>query len=1068
MTVVFSSRVCVTLGYTLLHSTWILSLICGAALLVMRKRRSNMEAMHSIGMGSLLLGAVVIAAWFIWGPVPAAPEISVGASVLHSETDTITASRQSVPGQILPARNFSMAAEQSARDSTDAPATAPHAALTAPASRIRPLPQVTELSAHQPDSLTQLAGWLAPAWLTGVCMLSFRWVVALQKTRRLALTSREGPAELSDRLTDSCRNWCGLENLQLLVSDAIRTPMVVGIFRAAIIVPAALISQLSPDQWDAVLVHELMHIRRRDAVTNLVQIFVETIFFYHPMVWAVGRQVRLARECCCDQMAIERTGKPLALGEALFLIEKHRTADRVNTREISTLVAAVGDGAPGATLIRIRRLLQTPVEAEQGNPGLADVLLIALLILSVLAGWPAINKSDDNLLPSPLAVVRGALSTKILKTIAAADDQSGKADPASPKPWEVSRIHDAATLRYHYLIHEAPPIPIQVPAVNGRVFRPDGQALPYATIASHTPRQWLRLNVPMPTSGPNRKASIEGRFELPQRNEPYRVLVTDKSGIASMSHEELIRAGGQIHLRPWAAARGTFILDGKPQAGQRIILRFNTLKWSFSRGGPRLTAEYKTITDENGQFQFPRVPPLPASAYVHDRALQRCISVEFRSGKTANINFGEGVNVSGRLPESVVADLAPVETQKSVVRLRPLSTPIPYPEALKSDKQAQEEWREKWSRTAEGFALSDRNFVLLNTNYYGTLQQNGEFVLTGIPPGDYDLLVYQGVMELLRREIRVGTKDFRVSVDPNRPNLRVVVVEPDGSPVKQALIAVYDRNNFQAGQPMDFERRTAVTDDYGKADLGPLPQDYVCVEVFPQRKLLDSSYAVIYRDTRFRQTRPLRYNVSIREAPAATTAERSELSLEFTLRKGLHINFTVEDDKSGEAIFWPEIYFRDQQQWWNFAIIDGGGQYDFVTVGPEISRVPMMVTASGYFSRQFQFDEQLTTDKEYDRQLTLRRAPKLRLTVLSADGTPAAHAQLSWKTLRRGLDSTRVLKQSTGADGTVTIDYPPGGEFKTMTVKHPTGTAILKIADLDLADADPERTFDVSIRLNAE
>ncbi|HMH23546.1 MAG TPA: M56 family metallopeptidase [Puia sp.] len=90
----------------------------------------------------------------------------------------------------------------------------------------------------------------------------------------------------------------------LLESEIVRVPMVVGFFKPVILIPFSLLSQLPPEQVEAILLHELAHIRRRDYFVNLIQSFAEILFFFNPGVLWISSLIREERENCCDDIAL--------------------------------------------------------------------------------------------------------------------------------------------------------------------------------------------------------------------------------------------------------------------------------------------------------------------------------------------------------------------------------------------------------------------------------------------------------------------------------------------------------------------------------------------------------------------------------------------------------------------------------------------------------------------------------------------------------------------------------------------------------------------------------------------
>ena len=103
-------------------------------------------------------------------------------------------------------------------------------------------------------------------------------------------------------------------------------PAVLGWFRPVVLLPVRALSGLTEEQIEAVIAHELAHIRRLDCLVNLFQIAAETLLFYHPAVWWVSQQIRTERENCCDDEAILIYGDAVNYARALTMMEEWRTA----------------------------------------------------------------------------------------------------------------------------------------------------------------------------------------------------------------------------------------------------------------------------------------------------------------------------------------------------------------------------------------------------------------------------------------------------------------------------------------------------------------------------------------------------------------------------------------------------------------------------------------------------------------------------------------------------------------------------------------------------------------------
>ena len=98
--------------------------------------------------------------------------------------------------------------------------------------------------------------------------------------------------------------------VRLLESAIAEVPVVIGYLKPVILIPAGLLANLPVDQVEAILLHELAHIRRADYLVNLLQTMVESLLFYHPAVWWISHVIRTEREHCCDDFVLARDTDP--------------------------------------------------------------------------------------------------------------------------------------------------------------------------------------------------------------------------------------------------------------------------------------------------------------------------------------------------------------------------------------------------------------------------------------------------------------------------------------------------------------------------------------------------------------------------------------------------------------------------------------------------------------------------------------------------------------------------------------------------------------------------------------
>jgi bla regulator protein BlaR1 len=105
------------------------------------------------------------------------------------------------------------------------------------------------------------------------------------------------------------------------LSEMVNVPVVIGYLKPVVLFPLALINQLDTDQVEAILIHELSHVRRNDFLLNLIKTAIETILFFNPFVWMAGRFIHIEREHACDDLVLKITGKPLNYAHALLKLE---------------------------------------------------------------------------------------------------------------------------------------------------------------------------------------------------------------------------------------------------------------------------------------------------------------------------------------------------------------------------------------------------------------------------------------------------------------------------------------------------------------------------------------------------------------------------------------------------------------------------------------------------------------------------------------------------------------------------------------------------------------------------
>ena len=225
------------------------------------------------------------------------------------------------------------------------------------------------------ERLSQFVPWLVFAWLAGVLLLATRAVGGWLVVRRLRRSAEPVAARFEELAARVSARLKVSRTVRLCRSALVEVPAVVGHLRPVILVPASAFSGLTPAQLEAVIAHELAHVRRHDYLVNLLQTAAETLLFYHPAVWWVSRRARAEREHACDDAAAACVGDVLLYARSLAALEQTRAQKFKETAAL----AVAADG--GSLMRRIQRL----VKLERNSHPRTRTPLAAVAALALLA-----------------------------------------------------------------------------------------------------------------------------------------------------------------------------------------------------------------------------------------------------------------------------------------------------------------------------------------------------------------------------------------------------------------------------------------------------------------------------------------------------------------------------------------------------------------------------------------------------------------------------------------------------------------------------------------------------------
>ena len=250
---------------------------------------------------------------------------------------------------------------------TGAPAAAPASSNEASAYSVKALMEGRAATPSAGDF-----AWIARGWLLGVFVFALRIALGLIVLEQLR---RRNVIALPDALVVRFRvlqHRLGIRRvIQYCECHSLSVPAVIGFFRPVVLLPLRALTGLTPEQLDAVIAHELAHIKRFDVAVNFFQVIAETLFFFHPAVWWLNKRIRADREDCCDDVAIAECGGTVGYARALATMETWRDVPDF---------AMAATGSPVAA--RVARLLG--ISQKQNGARTAGVVTASLVLATAL------------------------------------------------------------------------------------------------------------------------------------------------------------------------------------------------------------------------------------------------------------------------------------------------------------------------------------------------------------------------------------------------------------------------------------------------------------------------------------------------------------------------------------------------------------------------------------------------------------------------------------------------------------------------------------------------------------
>ncbi len=224
-------------------------------------------------------------------------------------------------------------------------------------------------------------------WMLGVGFFAIRWLFSFYWVQQLRIRDVElVPSIWQSRLNSLCRTLQVRRAVHVLESAWVEAPVLIGHFKPVILVPIGTFSGIEPQHIEALLVHELAHLKRHDYLINLIISILEIILFYHPAYWWIADRIHKERELCCDDLAVATCGNARLYAKTLLLMEEKRNQNAL---------ALSLRGKQQHLLYRIQRICLT--QAAKRNPEVSRILLSGcFLCLIAIASWAQMPTTPED------------------------------------------------------------------------------------------------------------------------------------------------------------------------------------------------------------------------------------------------------------------------------------------------------------------------------------------------------------------------------------------------------------------------------------------------------------------------------------------------------------------------------------------------------------------------------------------------------------------------------------------------------------------------------------------------
>lgn len=377
------------LGWTLVHSVWQLILIAAILWILLKLTpKAKPSINYGLALGALALVVVVATLTFIY-------------QVQQTE---------GTKAYLTAADNFQMVLDNSQALSAES--------------------KVDSVIQNGTFWIEQNMFMLVNFWFLGALLFLFRLFNSLSEIRSLRKSASPIVDFQIQKIAFTLAEKMGIKGeIQLKISSIGQSPLTFGALKPIILLPAGLIFQLSPLQLEAIIAHELAHVKRNDYLVNLLFSTLEVVFFFHPCYWWITNTVKELRENAADDLVLKAGIEPKNLATGL--------AEVINFAKQNPPELALAAGKRrNPTLQRIKRMLGYPAQNYPQNP-IISIPMVLTLFLSV--GLMASAQQDAPKASYPIAPKAKTETIESAFPALSVADTTIK-NPTDPRSFEMSSM----------------------------------------------------------------------------------------------------------------------------------------------------------------------------------------------------------------------------------------------------------------------------------------------------------------------------------------------------------------------------------------------------------------------------------------------------------------------------------------------------------------------------------------------------------------------------------------------------------------------------------------------------